>query len=202
MVRAGSWLLAVAAAVAPARTGCRAPRASLQVERYGGKPEMVLLRCRVSGVSHPRYEWTIGNALHTVGWSPPRDQPALLVTLDAKAQPPALAASCRATGDDGVIAEAATELAPISVRTVTPPKRPGEPLSVEGGGFGANRGADDALWLRPEGGARVAADHACKGASWSDGKILACLPPGMNGRIDVRVESGGRLAGSSVEIKK
>ena len=41
-------------------------------------------------------------------------------------------------------------------------------LTVDGSGFPAQRGDDDAVWLVPARGSAVRADHACKAAVWSE----------------------------------
>jgi hypothetical protein len=203
MIRSGVWLLAVAAAATTApRTGCRAPRAHLAVERLpGGRPELVLLRCQSSGLKKPRYDWTLGSSVHQVGWGAPRDEQAMFVSIDGKAAAPGLAVSCRVSDEQGASAEDATSLAPIAIKSATAPKKAGDPIVVEGSGFGAKPGDDGALWLVPSRGDRRAADQTCKGASWSDARITACPPAGATGRYELRVESGGRLAATQIVLE-
>ena len=191
------WLLALLA-------GCGAPRARIAVERLPGtRPELVLLRCQALGLKKPKYEWTIGSSVHQVGWGAPRDEAALFVSLD-KGAPANLQVSCRASEEKekgGRTVEAATSLAPIAIKSATAPKRAGEPVVVEGSGFGAKPLAGDALWLIPPRGDRVPLDHGCKGASWTDAKITACLPPEPPGRYELRLQSGGRLAATAINLE-
>lgn len=188
------WLVALLA-------GCGAPRARIAVERLPGtRPELVVLRCQVLGLEKPKYDWTIGANVHQVGWGAPRDEAALFVSLD-KGAPANLQVSCRASEEGGRSVEAATSLAPIAIKSASAPKRAGEPVIVEGSGFGGRPLDGDALWLVLPRGGRVALDHACKAASWSDAKITACLPPEPPGRYELRLQSGGRLAAAAINVE-
>src|SRR5581483_11593151 len=184
------WLVALLA-------GCGAPRARIAVERLPGtRPELVLLRCQAIGLKKPKYEWTIGSSVHQVGWGAPRDEAALFVSLD-KGAPANLSVSCRASEEGGRSLEASTSLAPIAIKSASAPKRAGDLVVVEGSGFGAKPLDGDALWLIPPRGNRVPLDHACKGASWTDAKITACLPAQPPGRYELRLQSGGRLGATA-----
>jgi hypothetical protein len=193
-----SWLLVLLA-------GCGAPRARIAVERLPGtRPELVVLRCQALGLKKPHYDWTFGASVHQVGWGAPRDEAALFVSLD-KGPPALLSVSCRASEEKeqgGRSVDAATSLAPIVFKSATAPKRIGELVVVEGSGFGGKPLDGDALWLIPPRGDRLALDHGCKGAAWTDAKITACLPPQPQppGRYELRLESGGRLAATAINL--
>lgn len=191
-----SLLLVAAIALASLGCGRAAPRARIEVTRLPDtRPPMAIARCLTSGLRPPiRYLWTLGRELRQWGWRVPHDEEALMLTVPAS--PGAGAGlACRAIDATGTVADAASSLAPITILAVRPPVTPAAPLTVEGRGFGAQRAAGDGVWLVPPRGPALAADPGCKGGSWSDTRIVACLPPEARGRtLEVRVESRGRLA--------
>jgi hypothetical protein len=188
-------LLLVAAAAAPvaAPSGCRAPRARLEaLPLPGARPEQLVLRCQASGFpARPRYSWRLPAGVRAGGSGQPLDEDALLVQLSDGSKAAELV-ECSAIGDGGaLIATARLALGPS---TVSAAKESAGVLSIDGSGFPAQRGDDDAVWLIPGRGPAVRADSACKAATWSETKIAACLPKLPKKTYHVRVQSGGRLA--------
>jgi hypothetical protein len=168
--------------------GDAAPELWIETARLlGGRGEHVQVRCRTSGLVEPIvYSWAPGPAVG-VAMSGPRDGAALLVTVPASAQPAQAFIGCTAVDANNRKLQRQISLAPV---TISAARAEGRVLTVEGSGFGASRAPEDAVWLIPHGGAARAADHGCKGAAWSDARIVACVPPG---RFEVRVQSAGRL---------
>jgi hypothetical protein len=182
--------------------GCRrAPSVRIEARRLDGpRPTQVALRCRASGLARPiKYTWKFSAGVKTIGWSVPTDEPVTLV------QPPdagAAWAECAAAGNDGVIVRALHALAPPLVAASPPSARAGQLIAVRGSGFGSARNEDDAIWLVPSWGRARPADHACKGAAWTDGNITACVPATLPpGRWQLRVEAGGELAGAATPLE-
>jgi hypothetical protein len=190
--------LLVGAATAPAaRHGCAAPpEARLQASRFEGtqRPPLVLLRCRTSGLEPPRkLVWSLGPALRRADpvRGTPLDDDALLVQLAEPAAPAATTVECQASDGAGRRASASAQLAAITITAATVgPDR----IVIEGSGFGPARGEDDAVFVAPPRGRLARLEPGCAPASWSDGRIVACLPPGMAAHGgEVRVQSRGRL---------
>jgi hypothetical protein len=191
-------LLVAAAAVAP-RAGCRPPRAQLEVRVIeASKPQLAWLRCRTLGLGAPvKYAWKLGASVKQVGYNIPRDEGALLVQLPDAPAGSAVHVECTATDADGATASASTTLAPIAVKSAA---IAAGVLTVDGAGFGPERGTDDSLFLIPSSGPTMRADHACKQASWNDVRIVACAPAGVHGALPLRVQSGGRLAAAPAPV--
>ncbi len=188
-------LLVAVAAAAPSH-GCRTPRARLESELLQAThPELVLLRCRISGFrGRPRFSWKLPSGVRLYASNEPVDEGALLVQVNDTPHPelvqcdaihePDSATALLALGPSQVTAAHAAAATATAVALLT----------VDGSGFTVERGEDDAVWLVPARGVAVRADHACKLASWSESHIVACLPKLASGSYQVRVQSGGRLA--------
>jgi hypothetical protein len=193
-----SIAIAAAAAATTALAACGAPAARVTIERLeGGTREHVIARCVAHGGKRPvTYAWTLGTAVRAATPGAPLDEPALLVAVQDPARLAGGGGTVTCTVTDGVgrQASATAQLAPLIINKVV--AAAGAPIVVEGSGFGV-RGGGDALYVA---GARglVVADHACKQASWTDARIVACAPASVGAGIgavrEVRVESAGRLA--------
>ncbi|MDB4969590.1 MAG: hypothetical protein JWN44_5279 [Myxococcales bacterium] len=176
--------------------GCtRAPSAYITQRRLDGpKPPQIMLRCRTTGLEAPvKFAWRFAAPVKQVGWNVPVDETAILVTVPEPPQLP-LWAECTATGAGNVEARASRALVAPVVAAAPVAARSGELVSVRGSGFGPSRNADDGVWLVPGWGRARPLDHACKGASWSDALVSACVPPSSGGKWQVRVQAGGELA--------
>jgi hypothetical protein len=182
-----AWLLILVAAA-----GCRSgtPSARLEATRLEAtRPELVLLQCRASGFpARPKFSWKLPGGVRTSG-VPPLDHGSLLVQLADNLRHAELV-ECTATSEGNLTATAELALGPI---TVSSAKVEGSLLTVEGSGFGAKAGTADGVWLVPARGRALATLTPCKGASWSETKIVACLPATAQKPYQVRVQSGGRL---------
>jgi hypothetical protein len=183
-------LLVAATAVAPAPHGCRVPSARLEVLRFeAARPELLVLRCRASGFRlRPRYAWKLPTGVRAFTSGEATDEDALQVQVIDGARG-ALDVECTALDEPDV----ATARVRLGAGQIKEAKVAAGQITVDGGGFGEERGSDDAVWLIPGRGAAVRADHDCKSASWSDGHIVACLPRLAQKNYQVRVESGARL---------
>jgi hypothetical protein len=183
-------LLVAATAVAPAPHGCRAPSARLEVLRFEAtRPELLVLRCRATGFRlRPRYSWKLPTGVRAFTSGEVTDEDALQVQVADGARG-ALDVECTALDEPDV----ATARVRLGAGQVTAAKAAAGQLTVDGSGLGEERGPDDAVWLIPARGAALRADHDCKSATWSDGRVVACLPPLAPKCYQVRVESGGRL---------
>jgi hypothetical protein len=174
----------------------RAPVVRVEAHRLDGpRPPQVALRCRVEGGKAPlKYQWRFAAGVKQIGWTPPSDEPVVLVQA---AEPVAGWAECAATIDDKLILRAAHSLAPLTVSAAPATAKVGELVTVRGSGFGPSPGGGDGIWLVPSRGAARLADHACKGATWADAAISACVPASARGAAwQLRVQSGGELAGA------
>jgi hypothetical protein len=152
-----------------------------------------VLRCRADGLKPPvKYQWRFPAGVKQIGWGVPQDEPDELV------QPPETSASwgeCSATGDDKVVLRATHSLVVLSVSAAPATAKVGERITVRGTGFGPSPSGSDGIWLVPAWGVAIAADAACKGASWAEGAITACVPPAARGRtLEVRVQASEELA--------
>ena len=173
-----------------ALAACARPAVRIEVERVEGtRPELVLLRCIPSGIGgHPRFSWHLSPGARTSG-IPPLDEDAILVQLaDGKNSE---TIECVLFGENNLTLTAQASIGPLAVSSA---KLDGAQLTVEGSGLGGKPTRDDAVWLVPARGRALRADHACKSASWSESKIVACLPALEKKPYQVRVQSGGRLA--------
>jgi hypothetical protein len=187
--------------VAASTGGChRPPHARIAVRRLDGpRPPQAEVRCLVDGLgAHPTYQWKLSPGLRGVGWNVPTDEPWLLVQLQGDSAPPGGSwAECDAADDAGRAARAAVSLfAPVIgswPRTLV--GRAGELVTVRGSGFGPARGDDDQLYFVGPRRAPFPADFACKGASWSDAAVSACVPAGGlgAGAWTLRVQASGAL---------
>jgi hypothetical protein len=178
--------------------GChRPPSAHIDVARLAGpRPPQVVARCVVDGLRPPvTYRWRLPPAVKQVGWSPPANEPAILVQIPNGAAPPGVWAACTAIGDGGTTVHATHALVMPLVTASPATARPGQLVTVRGGGFGPSRGPDDGLWLVPRWGAARPADTACKGARWGADAVSACVPATLPAGIwQLRVQAGGELA--------
>jgi hypothetical protein len=177
--------------------GCtRPPAAHVAVRRLDGpRPPQVVARCRVDGLKPPiKYQWRLAPGVKQVGWTPPADEPTVLVQLPEPMGAPVWA-ECVASGEGGVTVRAGASLIAPSISVATTAVRAGDVVTVRGAGFGVTRNDDDALWFVPRFGAARAADHACKQASWSDTVVSACAPASLPvGEWQLRVQAAGALA--------
>ena len=173
-----------------ALAGCGQPRAWLEAERLEGtRPEWVILRCRISGFpARPRFSWKLPGGVRTTS-NQPMDESALLVQVNDNLRTAETVECTAGSEKDPPQASAQLSLGPL---TPSAAKIAANQLTVDGSGFGAQAG-DDAVWLVPPRGRAVRADHACKGAAWSENHIVACLPALSQKSYQVRVQSGGRL---------
>jgi hypothetical protein len=189
-------LLAIAPSPSPAPAGGAGggtpPSARIEAVRYEGTVGPTwLLRCRSAGLTPPlKHAWTLSPGLRTAVWAMPLDEDAVLVNTP---EPIArgTGAECKVSDAHKREAHAQIALDPIAVTAAT--VAAGGPLTVEGSGFGGKRGNEDGVWLVPPRGFAVAADHACKQASWSETRITACVPSPLPRALQVRVQSRGRL---------
>jgi hypothetical protein len=176
--------------------GCsRPPAAQLTQRRLDGpRPPQLMLRCRATGLKPPvKYAWRFAPSVRQVGWQVPVDEAAMLVTIP-DTPPLPVWAECTATGEDKVEVRASRSLVAPTVTIASAAAHGGELVSVRGEGFGPQRSAGDGLWLVPGWGRARALDHACKGASWSDSVVIACVPPSLSGTYELRLQTGGELA--------
>jgi hypothetical protein len=173
-------------------TGCGQPRAWMEAERLEGtRPEWVVLRCRISGFpARPRFSWKLPPGVHPISTSQPLDEGALLVQLNDNLRSSEVVECTAGSDKDPPTATAQLALGPCTPASA---KIAAGQLIVDGNGFG-DKGAADAVWLVPARGRALRADHACKGASWTETHIVACLPKLAAKSYQVRVESAGRLA--------
>jgi hypothetical protein len=177
--------------------GCGQPRAWIDVERIEGtRPEWAILRCRTSGFpKRPRFAWKLPGGVRPTGVGQPLDEDALQVQISDNLRSAEIV-ECAASGDKEAAARVALGPCKISATRLA-----AQLLTVEGSGFGSE-GSGDELWLVPARGRARRADQGCKGGSWSDTRIIACLPPLAKGQYQVRVQSAGRLVlGPFVEAK-
>jgi hypothetical protein len=173
-----------------ALAGCNRPGLRLEAEPIEGThPALVLLRCIASGIpGHPRFAWHLSPGARTSG-VPPLDEDALLIQLsDTKS---AETIECVVFGENNFTASAEVSVGAIAISGA---KLDGAQITVEGSGFGGKPAPNDAIWLIPGRGRAIRADSACKNASWSETKLVACLPPLDKKPHQLRVQSGGRLA--------
>ncbi|MGZ3440786.1 MAG: hypothetical protein ACXVDD_14785 [Polyangia bacterium] len=175
--------------------GCsRTPSVRVEARRLDGpRPPQVSLRCRATGLKPPvKYQWRFPAGVRQIGWGVPQDEPTELV------EPPASGvawAECAATGDDKKTVRATHSLAPLAVSAAPARAKVGELVTVRGSGFGPSPNEGDGIWLVPRFGAARAADVACKGASWSEVALSACVPPSARGASwQLRVQAAGELA--------
>ncbi len=187
MFRALPLLVAAAAATAPPR-GCARPlRASVEVARLDGtRPEQAILRCRADGGRAPlTFLWKLGPGVQRGYYSMPLDEPTLLVNAASGG------VTCSVADAAGQTATAEATLGPMAIARASAPPAVAT-VTVDGSGFGAMGGT---VWLKTAAGALVRADAACKGATWSDARVVVCRPAAAQGALgEVRVESSGRLA--------
>lgn len=173
--------------------GCsRPPAAYLAVRRLDGpRPQQLLLRCRVDGLKPPiKYVWRVAPEVRPIFSA---DEPTLLVQLGPT--PVAPWAECTATAEDKVTARAARALASPTISASPSSAQPGQLLTVRGSGFGPARDPSSAIYFVPGWGRARAADHECKGASWSDAAISACVPRALAaGQWQLRVQAVDELA--------
>jgi hypothetical protein len=185
--------------------GCtRPPVVRVDARRLDGpRPAEVLLRCRAEGLRAPlKFQWKLAPAVKQIGWGAPTDEPTLLVQLPDNAGPVTPWAECAVTGDGNVTVRAARALVPPAVSAAPVKAAPGELVTVRGSGFGPSRNPDDAIYFVPAWGAARAADHACKGATWGDGAVSACVPASVGaGEWQVRVQTSGELAIAATPLK-
>jgi hypothetical protein len=182
------------AVVALLTTGCsRAPDGEISLRRLEGprQPHFVL-RCEVQDLQPPiHYQWRFSPSVKTVG-NVPTTEAATLVS--APEPPSGLFAECTATDANNRMVQRSRALAVPAIGAAPASARVGELISVRGSGFGPSRNPGDALWFVPPRGAARAADHACKGASWADAVITACVPPSVRGgRWQLRVQAADDL---------
>jgi hypothetical protein len=175
---------------------CSRPPAARVVVRPidGPRPPQVVARCRVDGLAPPvQYHWRLVPGARTVGWNPPIDEASLWVEVPPPGAPAWI--ECVATGADKVDATGGASLVAPALSAVPAAAKAGDLVTVHGAGFGRTRNDDDALWLVPTWGAARVADHACKGAAWSEAAVTACLPPSLPpGNWQLRVQAAGSLA--------
>lgn len=187
-----------------AAAGCRTPpSAHIEARRLDGpRPPQVVAHCVVAGLAPPvTYKWRVPATVKPIGWSPPLDEPWLLVQIPEGAAPTGAWAECTAVGADKAGVRTARSLVPPQISSAPTKAKAGELVTVRGGGFGPTRETGDGLWLVPPRGAAVAADHACKGASWAEGVITACVPKTLApGAWQLRVSAGGELAIAPVPL--
>lgn len=172
----------------------RAP--SVRVEAHpvdGTRPPEWALRCLYEGFVPPvKTQWKFPSGVKQIGWGVPQDEPIELV------QPPERQptwAQCTVTGADGTSTHAVHSLVPIAIGAAPTTAKVGELLIVRGAGFGSEPNHGDGLYLVPSWGRALVADATCKGASWSDATVSACVPPAARGRtLSVRVQSAETLA--------
>jgi hypothetical protein len=171
--------------------GCGQPLARIEVERLEGtRPEWAILRCRASGFTNPpRFTWKLSAGVRPIGVNQPLDGGALLVQLADNLRG-SETVDCVAADKD-VQAAAQLSLGPCQV---TAARVAAGVLTIDGSGLGLQAGPDDGVFLVPPRGLTRRADHTCKGGSWSDTRIVACLPSLAKQGWQVRVQSGGRLA--------
>jgi hypothetical protein len=189
-------LLLAAAAVGPHR-GCEEPRARVRARPLvGGRPEWMLLECQLTGATAQSYRWILGGGVRPIGGGQPEDSDALLVQLLDKVAGERGRVECEVTLEAGRAISAQTYLGPVAVSAVHAPVPPLTMVTVDGVGFGAHPGPDDALYLVSPHGTVRPADHRCAQASWSESRIVACLPADLpqKERYTLRVEAQGRLA--------
>lgn len=172
----------------------RTPTVRVEARRLDGpRPPQLLLRCRVDGAKGLiKYQWRFSAGVKQIGWSVPSDEATALVQ---PAEPAAGWAECAATIDDKLTLRAAHSLAPLTIATAPPTAKAGELVTVRGGGFGPLPGDGDGIWLVPRRGAALPADHACKGATWNETVMSACVPASARGAAwQLRVQVGAELA--------
>ena len=185
--------------------GChRPPSVHIDVDHLAGpRPPQLVARCVVDGLRPPvTYRWQLPPAVKQVGWTPPSDEPAILVQIPDGAAPAGVWAACTAVGEGGASVHAKRALV-VPLVTATPATaRPGELVTVRGGGFGPARGPDDGVWLVPAWGAAERADASCKGARWADDAVSACVPATLPaGSWQLRVQAGGELAVARLPLR-
>lgn len=193
MLRSALRLSLFIAAAGLAGACSRAP--SLRVEAHaldGTRPPQWVLRCETQNFKGPvKVQWRFPAGVKQIGWGTPQDEPTELV------QPPETTASwgeCTATGADGVVLRASHSMVPISISAAPATAKVGELFVVRGAGFGPSPSGEDGIWLVPPRGAAIAADN-CKGASWGEAAVSACVPAAARGRTWlVRVQSNETLA--------
>jgi hypothetical protein len=167
---------------------------SLRVEAHpldGTRPPQWVLRCQARRLKEPvKYQWRFPAGVKQIGWGVPQDEPTELV------QPPETQAAwgeCTATGADGVVVRASHSMMPASVSAAPAAAKVGELIVVRGAGFGPSPSGEDGIWLVPPWGAAIRADD-CKGASWGDAAVSACVPKAARGKSWlVRVQSNETL---------
>ncbi len=170
--------------------GCNRPGLRLEAEPLEGThPPLVLLRCIATGIpGHPRFAWHLSPGARTSG-VPPLDEDTLLIQLSETKSSETI--ECVVFGENNLTATAQAAIGPLVISTA---KLEGSQITVEGTGLGGKPAREDAVWLIPTRGRAVRADASCKAASWSEAKIVACLPSLEKKPYQVRVQSGGRLA--------
>jgi hypothetical protein len=171
--------------------GCRPMRVRLQLGRFEGtKPETVRVSCLAEGGRGALdYVWRLGPGVRALA-GPPRG-PVAMIALHDRA--PSFI-ECTAVDRTGNRRAAVARFGAINIKAVLPAAtKGGGALTLDGGGFGV-RGPDDEVYLVPRSGPAVAADSTCPKAGWSETRIVACLPERAHGPVEIRVQSGGRLA--------
>jgi hypothetical protein len=192
MLRSALHHLLLIAACSFAGACSRAP--SLRVEAHaldGTRPPQWVLRCAARRLKEPvKYQWRFPPGVKQIGWGTPQDEPTELV------QPPETNATwgeCTATGADGVVLRASHSMVPPSVSAAPATAKVGELIVVRGAGFGPAPSREDGIWLVPSWGAALPSD-ACKGASWGEAAVSACVPAAARGKTWlVRVQSNETL---------
>jgi hypothetical protein len=164
--------------------GCGQPRAWLEAERLEGtRPDWAVLRCRTTGFpSRPHYTWKLPATVHSVGGQP-LDDDALLVQV---------ADNLRGAEIVECIADDVGARLALGPGAITTARLAANQLTIDGSGLGS-AGPDAAVYLVAPRGRAVRTDGACKAASWSDTRIVVCLPTLSGKAYQVRVESAGRL---------
>jgi hypothetical protein len=132
--------------------------------------------------------WKLSGGVRPVGQAPRGAEAVVEVSDGARASS---AVECTVTDRRGRSDSAVARFSPLSVRAVVPQR---STITIDGSGLGAKRGPKDAVYLLA-GGRAIEADSGCPAASWSDTRIVACLPRALWGAraARVRVQSGARL---------
>ena len=195
-LRAALSLPALVVACCAAGACARAPAPSVRVEARrldGPRPPQLVLRCHADGLKPPvKLQWRFSAGVRQIGAGAPTDEAVAL------AQPPERGvawAECAATGADGVVVRGSHSLSPLLIGAAPATAKPGELVTVHGGGFGPALGDGDGLWLVPRWGRALPADSSCKGAAWGETAVSACVPEAARGRtFALRVQTVDGLA--------
>jgi hypothetical protein len=173
------------------------PSARITVRRLeGASPPPALVRCLVVGLkARVQYQWKLGPGVRSIGWRAPVDEPAQLLDVGGVASP---WVECDAADADGHTVKATAALMPPQISDSPRQLRArgvDDLVTVRGSGFPPAPGPDDGLYLVSERGTVVATDASCKGASWSQTVVSACVPPSLPaGAWQLRVQAGDGLA--------